>query len=82
MDMAIMQGMGGKGTGKISGCCGKLMCCLKYENDFYKQSLEKMPKIGEEIKTEKGKGKIISVDIIQNKLDVILEDNTRIEVKL
>ncbi|NTU69973.1 hypothetical protein HGB13_04115 [bacterium] len=82
MDMARIQGMGGKGTGKISGCCGKLMCCLRFENDFYKEALGKMPKIGEEIKTEKGKGKIISVDVIQNKLDVILEDKTRFEVKL
>ena len=51
---------------KLSGACGKLMCCLRYEEELYKENLKKLPKVGEivRVKGEKERGKITSVDIL------------------
>ncbi len=49
---------------KISGVCGKLMCCLKYENDYYVETLKEMPKIGAIIFTNDGEGTVTSVDLL------------------
>lgn len=45
---------------KISGCCGKLMCCLKFENQYYQDTFKKMPKINTPANTPDGKGIVIS----------------------
>lgn len=57
---------------KISGSCGKLMCCLKYEEDAYKENLKYLPKVGSivKIKGEKEEGKVVSVDILRKKVKV------------
>ena len=47
---------------KISGVCGKLMCCLKYENDYYVETLKEMPKVGATVFTNDGEGVVDSVD--------------------
>lgn len=51
---------------KLSGACGKLMCCLRYEEELYKENLKKLPKVGEivRVKGEKERAKITSVDIL------------------
>jgi len=51
---------------KLSGACGKLMCCLRYEEELYKENLKKLPKVGEivRVKGEKERGKVTSVDIL------------------
>lgn len=51
---------------KLSGACGKLMCCLRYEEELYKENLKKLPKVGEivKVKGEKEKGKVTAVDIL------------------
>lgn len=57
---------------KLSGACGKLMCCLRYEEELYKENLKKLPKVGEivKVKGEKEKGKVTSVDILNLKVKV------------
>ena len=57
---------------KLSGACGKLMCCLRYEEDAYKENLKKLPKVGStvEIKADRQKGKVTSVDILRLKVKV------------
>lgn len=57
---------------KISGSCGKLMCCLKYEEDAYKENLKYLPKVGSivKIKGEKEEVKVVSVDILRKKVKV------------
>jgi cell fate regulator YaaT (PSP1 superfamily) len=45
---------------KISGLCGRLICCLEYENDYYNEAGSKMPRIGSEVTTPDGKGVVIS----------------------
>jgi cell fate regulator YaaT (PSP1 superfamily) len=61
---------------KISGICGRLMCCLKYENDIYYELRKGMPEVGERIKTSDGLGVVIESNILENKIRVrlVLED--------
>ena len=47
---------------KISGICGRLFCCLKYEHDVYVEAIEKMPVVGSVVKVENQKGKVIDID--------------------
>jgi len=65
---------------KISGCCGRLMCCLGYEYENYKKYLKGLPKEGERIKTKEGKGKVISVNALKRKVIVELEEGKQIEL--
>src|SRR6056297_1640165 len=50
---------------KISGLCGRLMCCLKYESELYADLREKLPEIGEKVNLTIGEGKIIERNLIQ-----------------
>jgi len=50
---------------KISGVCGRLMCCLRYEYEAYKACRHGLPKIGQEISTAKGPAKVVDVDILR-----------------
>ena len=50
---------------KISGLCGRLMCCLEYENDYYAEVYKKMPKIGGTVGTPEGEGVVISNDMLK-----------------
>jgi len=66
---------------KISGLCGRLMCCLGYEHKTYKELMKGLPREGEILKTEKGSGKVISVNALKRSVTVELEDGTWFEVK-
>ena len=61
-------------------CCGRLLCCLKYEDDCYKCCKKNLPQIGQIIDTEKGKGKVTFVDILNRKYLVEVKDYGIIEV--
>ena len=50
---------------KISGLCGRLMCCLEYENDYYAEVYKKMPKVGGTVKSPDGEGVVISNDMLK-----------------
>lgn len=50
---------------KISGLCGRLMCCLEYENEYYAEVYKKMPKLGGTVKTPEGEGVVISNDMLK-----------------
>ncbi len=67
---------------KISGLCGRLMCCLGYEYKTYKELMKGLPHEGEIMKTEKGPGKVVSVNAIKRSATVELEDGTQIEVSI
>jgi cell fate regulator YaaT (PSP1 superfamily) len=66
---------------KISGLCGRLMCCLGYEYKTYKDLMKGLPKEGETLKTEKGSGKVVSVNAIKRSVNVELADGSQLEVK-
>ncbi|MBR3784852.1 MAG: stage 0 sporulation family protein [Firmicutes bacterium] len=57
---------------KISGICGRLMCCLKYENDVYMELRKGMPDNGEKVKTKDGMGKVVDTNILESKVRVRL----------
>ena len=59
---------------KISGNCGRLMCCLKYEQDVYEEKLKRLPKIGAVVKTEEGTGEVASVETLKEVLRVKYKD--------
>ena len=66
---------------KISGLCGRLMCCLSYENQTYKDLIKGLPKIGHEVKTEKGKGKVIALNPLKRTVTAEIEGGKHVEVK-
>ena len=59
---------------KISGNCGRLMCCLKYEQEAYEDKLSRLPKIGAIVKTEEGEGVVDSVEVLKEQLKVKFKD--------
>ena len=61
---------------KISGACGRLMCCLQYEHQTYKELSQSMPKLGRNIQTPRGLGKVIQSDILKQTVLVRLEDES------
>ena len=62
--MAKTQGLH-LNPGKISGLCGRLMCCLEYENDYYAEVYKKMPKVGGTVGTPEGEGVVIGNDMLK-----------------
>jgi len=67
---------------KISGICGRLLCCLAYESKDYVEVKEKMPRPGQEVSTPFGKAKVVSISPIKEKVSVELEDQTIRELPL
>jgi len=61
---------------KVSGLCGRLMCCLSYESEFYKECLKKYPKLRDNVETEKGKGKVIEINVLKKYIIVELESDS------
>ena len=64
---------------KINGVCGRLMCCLKYEDECYKSLKKGLPTIGKEIKINDITGKVISIDILKRKVRIQLENGNIVE---
>jgi len=67
---------------KFSGVCGKLMCCLRYEHDFYREAKEKLPAVGAIIATEKGTGKVVDVNVMTQVLSIKTEEGLTFDVPL
>jgi hypothetical protein len=62
---------------KVSGVCGRLLCCLSYENEQYKQMKAVMPRLGQPIETPAGPGMVVSLQILKELVTVRLAaDNT------
>ena len=64
---------------KISGICGRLMCCLKFENDVYTHMKKGMPSVGERIRTPDGMAVVTDVNILENiiKTRLVLEEASK-----
>ena len=67
---------------KINGVCGRLKCCLKYENETYKNLKSNMPKLGSYVETIEGKGKVINLKPCCKSYSVLLENKNIIEIKV
>ena len=65
---------------KISGLCGRLMCCLEYENDYYAEVNKRMPKVGSSVKTQKdGSGVVDSVNQLKETVRIKKEKGDTFE---
>ena len=70
--MAKEQGLS-MNPSKISGACGRLMCCLKYEQDAYEDASARLPRQGDVVMTPKGQGTVMSTDLLRERVAVRLE---------
>lgn len=61
---------------KFSGVCGKLMCCLQYEHDMYKEARTRLPRIGEQVQTPKGQGTVNDLNLLKEEVMVEFTDGT------
>ena len=59
---------------KLSGSCGRLMCCLKYEQDIYRDILRKMPKVGETINVAGEEATVISRNVLGESIDIEIKE--------
>ena len=66
---------------KISGVCGRLMCCLKYEQDNYEQTRKRMPKVGKEVVTPDGPGTVWDLNIIKETVRVRIQKGDSSELR-
>ncbi len=64
---------------QISGGCGRLLCCLRYEHDFYVSARKRFPKIGRALLTSRGREVVEAVDIFRDRVLLRANDQTRIE---
>jgi cell fate regulator YaaT (PSP1 superfamily) len=67
-------------TAKLSGLCGRLKCCIFYENDIYKDARKGLPEIGAIISTPEGKAKLIAIDFIRENVVVSFDSNKLFKV--
>lgn len=65
---------------KISGVCGRLMCCLKFEYADYHEMKKRLPKVGKRVSTPHGAGKVARQNILEQKVVVLLDEEKEIEV--
>ena len=78
--MAKEQGLSLNPT-KISGTCGRLMCCLKYENNHYTETARLMPKVGSEVVTPDGRARVESVNLLKKSVLVKIVNGDAVEFK-
>ena len=67
---------------KISGRCGRLLCCLRYEDKVYEDLKHVLPKKGSIVKTAKGVGEVINYDVLQQQVTIELENGNKIHVSV
>ncbi|MGN0812527.1 MAG: stage 0 sporulation family protein [Candidatus Coproplasma sp.] len=78
--MAKNQGLS-LNPSKISGLCGRLMCCLSYENEYYAEVCKKVPKLGSEATTPDGKGMVVNVNMLKMMVKVKIEQGDSVTYK-
>lgn len=83
MEMVRAQALESKGSAKLSGACGKLLCCLKYEVEAYRDLRKGLPNVGELVKMAKGSRemvKVVGLDILNQKLKIVSPDGEYLTV--
>jgi len=65
---------------KISGRCGRLKCCLRFEQDVYEEFQKELPPVGSRVVTDKGQGRVLAVEVLARRLLVEFEDGRRLPV--
>lgn len=77
--MAKDQNLSLKPT-KVSGMCGRLKCCLQYEQDAYRDALKGLPSVGKKVKCSKGCGVVTELEPLKQMVTVLFDDGTRAKV--
>lgn len=67
---------------KISGRCGRLKCCLRFEQDVYDEFIKELPHVGQRIVTNKGQGRVLAQEILARRVLVEFEDGRRLPVMI
>lgn len=67
---------------KISGRCGRLKCCLRFEQDVYEEFQDQLPPVGSRVVTDKGQGKVLAQEVLARRLLIEFEDGRRLPVPL
>lgn len=67
---------------KISGRCGRLKCCLRFEQDVYEAILVELPAVGVDVLTSKGRGRVLAQEILARRLLIEFEDGRRLPIQL
>lgn len=65
---------------KISGVCGRLMCCLSFEYEHYRSAKDGLPKVGSRVETDYGPGKIKETNVLRNRTVIVLDEGGQIEI--
>ena len=63
---------------KISGRCGRLKCCLRYEFDTYQEHERELPPVGSRVRTSQGSGRVLGLELLARRAVVELEDQRRV----
>ncbi|HLN19329.1 MAG TPA: regulatory iron-sulfur-containing complex subunit RicT [Patescibacteria group bacterium] len=79
-DMARIQQISHRGAERISGLCGRLLCCLAYETEQYKEMMVGMPETYSVVNTKDGRGTVMEVNAIEQKIKIKLENGEYITV--
>ncbi|MBI3072661.1 MAG: stage 0 sporulation protein [Deltaproteobacteria bacterium] len=64
---------------KVSGMCGRLMCCLKYEDDMYNEMRRELPRFGAIVRSEKGEGRVIDRNVLKQAVTIVMADGAKTE---
>lgn len=62
-----------RGSERLSGICGRLKCCLAYEEDHYQELIKKLPPVGTRVKTKHGRGEVIGWHVLKCSVDVRID---------
>lgn len=81
-DLARVQQISHRGSDRLSGFCGRLMCCLAFERSFYEEESKKFPAPESIVKTRQGEGKVLSFNILKKTVNVELGDRNISEIPL
>lgn len=81
LEMSRIQQLAHMGTNRITGTCGKLQCCLRYELKDYEQNLKNLPKIGDEVTIKEGKGRVVDLNVLAKKVTVELDEGNKVEAE-
>jgi cell fate regulator YaaT (PSP1 superfamily) len=65
---------------KNSGACGKLLCCLSFEDEFYRQVRSSLPRLGQQVTTEQGSGYVHALNILRETVTIRLDDGDDVEL--
>jgi hypothetical protein len=79
--MAKEQGLSLNPT-KISGNCGKLLCCLKYEQEAYESAMKIVPTVGSVVKTEQGEGIVVDNNLLRETVSVKFEQENETDINV